>query len=68
MEQLTHRSCSRCIYWSDYKLEHEEMIQSGCMAQITKQYVGNMWFAVPKMTRGGDYCGQWKKVKELKYD
>lgn len=49
---LTHRSCSTCIYWSSVPSSNEDIVTNLCEKDA-------------KLTRGGDYCGQWKKLKYI---
>ena len=59
IEQLTHRSCSTCIYWSDVYRHQSSVIRAVCELKQNPEQPPSF----NNFTRGGDTCGQWKKVK-----
>ena len=52
MYNLTHRSCSNCIYWADFKYEDNGLMKACCEQSLPY-----------KERSGGDKCGQWKKIQ-----
>lgn len=63
MEQLTHRSCSRCLYWSNIYREQSTPIKAICELKQNPEQPP----LTANLTTGGNTCGQWKKLKWI-YD
>ena len=57
---LTHRTCSNCNNWSEYKSQLDGVMAADCRVQIVRE---GLEASVFKVTKGSDTCGQWEIVQ-----